>query len=55
VATGQRVPEDWERADAAKLIKMSMRTPGKSAYDPSTADLGFLFSEPSNLGAAYHA
>lgn len=55
VATGQRVPEDWERADAGKLIKMSMRTPGKSAYDPSTADLGFLFSEPSNLGAAYHA
>lgn len=44
VTQGQRVPEDWERADAAKLVKQSMRSQGKSAFDPSNADLGFYFS-----------
>ena len=47
VTTGQRVPEDWEAADAAKLVRMSMRAPTKSAYDPQSADLGFIFSQPS--------
>ena len=47
VTTGQRVPEDWEAAEANKLVRMSMRTPGKSAYDPQISDLGFIFSQPS--------
>ena len=45
VAMGQKVPEDWESADAAKLVRMSMRSPAKSAFDPTAADLGFYFSQ----------
>ncbi|KAH1282261.1 hypothetical protein KXX11_003790, partial [Aspergillus fumigatus] len=44
VTNGQRVPEDWESADAGKLVRASMRTPGKSAYDPKTSDLNFFFT-----------
>jgi len=58
VTHGQRVPEDWAQADAANLVRASMRTEGKSAYDPTAADLGFFFSEPSvsiNLGEHAHA
>jgi flagellar biosynthesis protein FlhF len=44
VTTGQRVPEDWESALASKLVRMSMRTTGASAYDPKINDLGFFFS-----------
>jgi flagellar biosynthesis protein FlhF len=47
VTMGQKVPEDWESADAAKLIRQSMRSPGKSAFDPTSADLGFFFTESS--------
>ena len=43
---GQKVPEDWASADAANLVRMSMRSPGKSAFDPSAADLGFFYSQP---------
>lgn len=52
VTMGQKVPEDWESADAAKLIRQSMRAPVKSAFDPKAADLGFFFTQPgaSNLG-----
>ena len=53
VTTGQKVPEDWEAADAAKLMRISMRTPGKSAYDPKPADLGFFFTPgpaPTSIG-----
>ena len=49
VTTGQRVPEDWESADASKLVRMSMRAPGKSAYDPQASDLGFIFSQPAMM------
>ena len=45
VTTGQRVPEDWEGADAAKLVRMSMRSPAKSAFDPTMADMGFFFTQ----------
>lgn len=58
VTQGQRVPEDWERADAGKLVKLSMRSPGKSAFDPSNADLGFYFAQASDQpmsGASLHA
>jgi flagellar biosynthesis protein FlhF len=44
VTTGQRVPEDFESANAAKLIKLAMRAPGRSAFDPQATDLGFFFS-----------
>jgi flagellar biosynthesis protein FlhF len=44
VTTGQRVPEDWEAPQAAKLVRASMRSAGNSVYDPKIADLGFIFS-----------
>jgi len=47
VTTGQKVPEDWERADAAKLIRASMRAQGKSAFEPKASDLGFFFANSS--------
>ena len=52
VTMGQKVPEDWESADAAKLIRMSMRSPAKSAFDPTAADLGFCFNQstPTQTG-----
>ena len=48
ITTGQRVPEDWEPANAAKLVRQSMRTVGISAYDPKVSDLGFYFGQPSS-------
>ena len=45
VCNGQRVPEDWEAADANKLIRTSMRSSAKSAFDPKAADLSFFFSQ----------
>ncbi len=44
VTNGQRVPEDWEAADANKLIATSMRAPVRSAFDPKASDLNFFFS-----------
>lgn len=44
VTNGQRVPEDWERADAHQLISTSMRAPAKSAFDPKAIDLNYFFS-----------
>ena len=44
VTNGQRVPEDWERADANKLVTTSMRAPARSAFDPKATDLNFFFS-----------
>jgi flagellar biosynthesis protein FlhF len=50
VTNGQRVPEDWEAADAHKLVGTSMRSPVKSAFDPKAADLNFFFSHtPDHL------
>jgi flagellar biosynthesis protein FlhF len=51
ITTGQRVPEDWEAAHANKLVRMSMRSSGSSAYDPKASDLGFFFT-PSNTGSS---
>jgi flagellar biosynthesis protein FlhF len=48
VTNGQRVPEDWEAADAAKLVRLSMRSPAKSAFDPKATDLSFFFSQPGS-------
>lgn len=47
VTMGQKVPEDWESADAAKLVRLSMRAPGKSAFDPKASDLDFFFTPQS--------
>lgn len=50
VANGQRVPEDWQHGEAASLVRMSMGTDGKSAYDPLSTDMGFYFSQASSRG-----
>ncbi|MGE0099274.1 MAG: flagellar biosynthesis protein FlhF [Hydrogenophaga sp.] len=50
VANGQRVPEDWQNADAAALVRQSMVAQGKSAYDPQPTDMGFYFSPASASG-----
>jgi flagellar biosynthesis protein FlhF len=44
ITNGQRVPEDWESADQGKLVRISMQTSGKSAFDPKPDDLNFFFS-----------
>ena len=49
VTMGQKVPEDWEIADAAKLVRHSMRAPLRSAFDPNAAELGFFFAQPSPM------
>lgn len=50
VTNGQRVPEDWEAADARKLVSASMRSPVRSAFDPIASDLNFFFSHtPDHL------
>jgi flagellar biosynthesis protein FlhF len=48
VSTGQRVPEDWERADAVQLVRLSMRSWGRSAHDPQMDDLGLYFAPASS-------
>lgn len=45
LSTGQRVPEDWQRPEAPALVRMSMATSGKSAYDPHSAELPLFFAE----------
>lgn len=52
VTMGQKVPEDWESADAAKLVRLSMRAPTKSAFDPKPADLSFFFTQPASTTQA---
>lgn len=47
VTTGQRVPEDWEAANANKLVRASMRSSGNSVFDPKLTDLGFIFNQSS--------
>lgn len=54
VSSGQRVPEDWERADADALVRQSMRSSGKSAYDPQMNELGLYFAQPG-AAANVHA
>jgi flagellar biosynthesis protein FlhF len=49
LTTGQKVPDDWEAADADKLVRMSMRSQGKSAFDPQISDLGFFFNQSTGL------
>lgn len=51
VTNGQKVPEDWERANPAGLVALSMRSTNKSAFDPRAADLGFFFTQTSPMPA----
>ncbi|MEO7937371.1 MAG: flagellar biosynthesis protein FlhF [Burkholderiaceae bacterium] len=51
VTNGQRVPQDWDAADAAALVRESLRVSSKSAFDPKPADLGFLFMPPDTHGS----
>ena len=44
VTSGQRVPEDWQSADARQLVAESMRASVKSAFDPKAVELNFFFS-----------
>lgn len=44
VTNGQRVPEDWEAADARALVATSMRSLARSAFDPKSTELNFFFS-----------
>ncbi len=45
IANGQRVPEDWLNPSGPELVRMSMGTDGKSAYDPLSTEMGFYFSQ----------
>jgi flagellar biosynthesis protein FlhF len=47
VCNGQRVPEDWEAADSAKLVRASMRSSTQSAFEPKAMDLNFYFTPAS--------
>lgn len=59
VTTGQRVPEDWDQAVAAKLVQQSLKSVESSVFDPRPADVGFLFGRPSGMlghtPGAFHA
>ena len=50
VSNGQRVPEDLERANAEQLVRLSMRSSGKSAHDPQMAELGLYFAQAAAQG-----
>ncbi|MEZ5664937.1 MAG: flagellar biosynthesis protein FlhF [Burkholderiaceae bacterium] len=57
VANGQRVPEDWQTPDAAAMVRISMGSQNRSAFDPVASDMGFYFSQASvrgiDLGAGH--
>jgi len=57
VTTGQKVPEDWERASPARLVALSMRSVNQSAFDPKSADLGFFFAQAGtgSVAGQWHA
>ena len=55
ITNGQRVPEDFERANAQELIASSMRAHTRSAFDPSALDLDFFFAEAPRTAGALHA
>lgn len=52
VTNGQRVPEDWDTANASNLVRMSMRSLGSTAYEPRAGDLNFYFNEPVSQESA---
>ncbi len=54
ITNGQRVPEDFARAHANELVATSMRRTPNPAFDPSTLDMDFYFTESSS-GMAHGA
>jgi flagellar biosynthesis protein FlhF len=52
VTVGQKVPQDWERADAHALVRLSMRVGAKSAFDPKPSDIGLFFMPPEQRAQA---
>ncbi len=48
VTNGQRVPEDWEAADAHALVASSMRSVARSPFDPKSTELNFFFSHSTD-------
>jgi flagellar biosynthesis protein FlhF len=50
VANGQRVPEDWQDADASALVRVSLDNDSKAAFDPLPTEMGMYFSQASSLG-----
>jgi len=55
VANGQRVPEDWARADSAELVQQCLRAPQRSAFDPYASDLGLIFTPATSAAGATYA
>ena len=55
ITNGQRVPEDFERANGHDLIATSMRAHSKSAFDPSALDLDFFFADAPRTAGGLHA
>lgn len=55
ITNGQRVPEDFERANAQELVASSMRAHNRSAFDPTALDLDFFFAESPRSAGALHA
>lgn len=47
ITNGQRVPEDFARANANELVATSMRAHSRSAFDPSTLDMDYYFTDSS--------
>ena len=45
LSTGQRVPEDWQRPDAAALVRLSMGGNGKSPFEPQRDELPYFFAD----------
>jgi flagellar biosynthesis protein FlhF len=47
ITMGQSIQDDFELAEARKLIRMSMHSSEKSVFSPQPADLSFFFSPTS--------
>ncbi|TSE20782.1 Flagellar biosynthesis protein FlhF [Tepidimonas alkaliphilus] len=45
LSTGQRVPEDWQRAEAAALVRLSMGGGAKSPFEPQREELPYFFAD----------
>jgi len=52
VTTGQNVQEDFELADAEKLVRQSMQSSKKSVFAPQPADLDFFFSNSTKSSSS---
>ncbi len=53
VTMGQKVPEDWERADGSRLVASSMQVQNKSAFDPKASDISFFFVQQPPVSSGH--